>query len=905
MPLSPGTTLGHYDVTSLLGEGGMGQVWQATDTQLNRQVALKILPDAFAADPDRLARFTREAQILASLNHPNIAAIYGIEEAEGTRALVLELVEGPTLADRIAKGPIPLDEALPIAKQIAEALEAAHEAGVIHRDLKPANIKVREDGTVKVLDFGLAKALERGPASATTDPSQSPTLTDAATRMGMVIGTAAYMSPEQARGQAVDKRADIWAFGCVLLEMLTGRPAFPGTLMSDVLAAVIRAEPDWDGFPTRVHPGLRALLERCLQKDLRARWRDIGDVRVDLNIAGYPTGAELSTVAVHAQPTGYRWVPWAVAGVLAVGIVWLLVPSAIAPTRDTTPAAVEVVLPDSVHLAVNTQHPTIALAPDGSQLVFVGVQDGVRRLYRRELADPVFGVVEIEGTEGAASPFFSPDGDGIAFFVASGLKTVPLGSGVPTDISFTTPTAVNRGGAWLDGRTFVYAPSANDRVSILEWAFDQDSLLQDAWSSLDELPAPSSWPAALPGGRALLFTDQSTGLNTASVGVFSFDAREVTPLVTGGTNPRYSPTGHILYARAGSLYAIAYDANTGQLGSERVLIDGIEMGDTGGAQFAVAANGTLAYVAGNLTSVDHELVWVDRSGTVVDTIRDDERRFHDARLSPDGSQIALMSLTGPNLANLEVFVLSLARGDLTPWTSHPGEDLSPVWHPNGGLAFATEVGEDAGEGGPALGWMAGPNADTEQLFKRPGRGVLEFPGSWSPDGKWLAFTATEGPRRDIYVLDFETRAADPFVVTTGFRETSPTFSPDGHWIAYVSDRSGVEDVWIAPFPGGEDPRKVSTAGGIEPVWSRDGSELFYRDRTRLMAVTFSNSPGNPDVPQPLFVDSFERTEIGIGPAYDVSLDGSRFVMVRQKNPVTPTRIRVVFNWPEVFGLDEE
>ena len=320
-----------------------------------------MLPDAFVNDPERLARFQREAKVLASLNHPNIAAIYGLEEAGDSPALVLEYVEGPTLQDRIAQGPISLDEALPIAKQIAEALEAAHEAGVIHRDLKPANVKVKSDGMVKVLDFGLAKAL--GPESG-GDPSQSPTMTAAATKMGVIMGTAAYMSPEQARGQAADKRADIWAFGCVLLEMLTGRQAFAGTLMSDVFAAIIRAEPDWDGFPTRVHPGLRALLERCLQKDPRARWRDIGDVRVDLEkIAGDPTGAELSTVAVHAHPTEHRWVPWAVAGVLAVGIVWLLVPSASAPTRDPTPAAVEVVLPDGVHLAVDTRHPTIALFP--------------------------------------------------------------------------------------------------------------------------------------------------------------------------------------------------------------------------------------------------------------------------------------------------------------------------------------------------------------------------------------------------------------------------------------------------------------------------------------------------------------------------------------------------------------
>ena len=576
----------------------MGQVWQATDTQLGRQVALKILPDAFAGDRDRLARFKREAQILASLNHPNIAAIYGIEEADGVRALVLELVEGPTLADRISQGPVPVDEALPIAKQIAEALEAAHEAAVIHRDLKPANIKVREDGTVKVLDFGLAKALDPRPEA---DPSQSPTLTAAATQMGVIMGTAAYMSPEQARGKAVDKRTDIWAFGCVLLEMLTGRPAFPGALVSDVLAAVIRAEPDWDGFPTRVHPGLRALLGRCLQKDQRSRWRDIGDVRVELEkIASDAIGAQLSTDATLPRP-GQRWVPWAIPTGLAVGVVWLLTQSAGAPPRDTTVATVEIVLPDGVHLAVDTEHPTIALSPDGSQLFFVGVQDGVRRLYRRDLANPEFGAVEIEGTEGAGSPFLSPDGERIAFFSGLRLQTVSPDSGVPTDISLTTPISVNRGGAWIDAQTLIYSGDANGSLRVAQWTPDRGRLALGEWSAIDELPAPSAWPAALPGGRELLFTDQSAGPETGSVGSFSLDTRQVTSLVNGGTNPRYSSTGHVLYGRAGALYAIEYDADTGEAGDERLLLDGIEMVDTGAVQFAVTANGTLAYVAGDLT----------------------------------------------------------------------------------------------------------------------------------------------------------------------------------------------------------------------------------------------------------------------------------------------------------------
>ena len=368
MPLSPGTRLGHYDVIALLGEGGMGQVWQATDTQLNRKVALKILPDAFAADPDRLARFKREAQILASLNHPNIAAIYGIEESDDTRALVLELVEGPTLADRIAKGPIPLDEALPIAKQIAEALEAAHEAGVIHRDLKPPNIKVREDGTVKVLDFGLAKALDPNPES---DPSQSPTLTAAATQMGVIMGTASYMSPEQARGKSVDKRSDIWAFGCVLYEMLTGRPVIQGELVSDVLAKIIEGRPDLAALPAGVPPPVRQLLRRCLEKDPRRRLRDIGEALIQLEdaIGVAPDTATATTVA--SRPVSWRWLTITALGALGLGslitgtVVWSL-----RPTVSRQPAQMVLLTPPEGPLRLGSGQPDVAISRDGSRVVY-------------------------------------------------------------------------------------------------------------------------------------------------------------------------------------------------------------------------------------------------------------------------------------------------------------------------------------------------------------------------------------------------------------------------------------------------------------------------------------------------------------------------------------------------------
>ena len=414
MPLSPGTRLGHYDVTALLGEGGMGQVWQATDTQLNRQVALKILPDAFATDPDRLARFKREAQILASLNHPNIAAIYGLEESEGTRALVLELVEGPTLADRISKGAIPLEEALPIAKQIAEALEAAHEAGVIHRDLKPANIKVREDGTVKVLDFGLAKALDPAPD---VDPSQSPTLTAAATQMGVVLGTAAYMSPEQASGETVDKRSDIWSFGVVLFEMLTARRLFEGKTVAHVMSAVIQVDPKWDALPTATPQPMMRLLRRCLAKDRQRRLRDIGDALTDLDEALIAPPADETAHAPPAQPAGWRQaLPWALGALIVGGLITGLATWSMTRPESARLVRFAVSPDDAVPLFVAIASPDIAISPDGERIAYLtgSIGNGAERLHVRPLDQLTSETLVAEGE--LNSPFFSPDGESVGFY---------------------------------------------------------------------------------------------------------------------------------------------------------------------------------------------------------------------------------------------------------------------------------------------------------------------------------------------------------------------------------------------------------------------------------------------------------------------------------------------------------
>ena len=557
MGLAPGTRLGHYDVTSLLGEGGMGQVWQATDTQLNREVALKILPDAFAADPERLARFKREAQILASLNHPNIAAIYGIEEAEGTRALVLELVEGPTLADRISKGPIPLDEALPIAKQIAEALEAAHEAGVIHRDLKPANIKVREDGTVKVLDFGLAKALDPNPDA---DPSQSPTLTAAATQMGVIMGTAAYMSPEQARGKPTDRRADIWAFGVVLFEMLTGKRAFEGRDVSETLAGVIKSDPDWESLPPDIPQRLDNLIRRCLEREVRDRVQAVGDVRLAM-LGAFETAA---SPARDGTAPGQRSRRVAVLGAFVLGgavagvgaALWTFMSLAeTAPVQRFT-----LTLDETTPYAGRAS--SLALSPDGTRLVFTARVGGRFHLYIRSLEQ--LDARRLPGTEDGVNPFFSPDGEWVGFFswIERTLKKVSVRSGETVTLA---DFPVAGGATWGPDDTIVFAGAEQVGRRASLYRVSAAGGTPERLTALDVETGERGHvrPSFLPGGQAVLFTEQSgprAGENEQhSVAVLTLDSENPKTVIEQGYDAHYLPSGHLVYLLDQTLMAVPFD----------------------------------------------------------------------------------------------------------------------------------------------------------------------------------------------------------------------------------------------------------------------------------------------------------------------------------------------------------
>ena len=874
MSLRPGTRLGHYDVTSLIGEGGMGQVWQATDTQLGREVALKILPDAFAADPDRFARFTREAQILASLNHPNIAAIHGIEEAEGTRALVLELVEGPTLADRIAKGPVPLDEALPIAKQIAEALEAAHEAGVIHRDLKPANIKVREDGTVKVLDFGLAKALDPHPEG---DPSDSPTLTAAATQMGVIMGTAAYMSPEQARGKVVDKRADIWAFGCVLYEMLTGRRAFEGEDVSTTLADVIRAELSWDALPSDLPPALGTYLRRCLEKDPTDRVRDVGDVRLALD--GAFDSAPPSTEVKAAPPPVRFWQR-------PVGVAALAALAAVAGVAVST-LLQDAARPVSNRFRVDLASPGIrtgsgmhiTLSRDGRTLVYATAGGLFARRMGNLESQP------IPGAENGTYPFLSPDGEWVGFRDGSELKKVSL-SGGPT---FTLcECGSGFGASWGDDDTVVFG-SLNGLYRVSANGGEPERLTQAENDSVH------AGPSVLPGGRGIVFNDNPRGGavapgTTGQIAVYSFATGEYTA-VTEGRVPRFS-AGHLLFGRGDSLWAAPFDAKELALTGEPFLVvDGVSTpGLANVPQFAAALDGTLVYAeAGDGVIQRTTLVWVDREGRE-EELGVDPGDYYVLQIAPDGRSVAVDSI-GEN--NRDILVIDLERRITTRLTFDPGADSYPTWTPDGARVIWS-VGDGADR---SLFWQSADGSGTpERLTDSPND---QLPLAVTPDGDTLLYIENH-PETEGYSIDALSLSADRFgeVTQQGLLGADVTLSPDGRWLAYRSAQTGQAEVFVRPFPDLDDGLwQVSRNGGRWPVWGPDRDELFYRGPEGIMVVPVETATtfdhGSPEL---LFERDASLFRGGSGRSYDIAPNGERFLMSKPLPSAAAAQVVIVQNW---------
>jgi eukaryotic-like serine/threonine-protein kinase len=880
--LKTGDRLGPYEVLTELGAGGMGKVYRARDTKLNRDVALKILPESFALDPDRRARFKREAHVLASLNHPNIAAIYGFEESDGVQALVLELVEGPTLADRIANGPIPLDEALPIARQIADALEAAHEQGIVHRDLKPANIKLRSDGTVKVLDFGLAKALDSAPVA--IDASQSPTVTSPAmmTGVGVLMGTAAYMSPEQARGRSVDKRSDIWAFGCVLYEMLTARRAFAGDEVTDTLARIITTEPDWTSLPTETPVAIRRLLRRCLQKERKGRLDSAVAARLEIDEALTAPAADSSPVVPPARRRErLAWTTAAVATVALIGTsTFLFVRARPEPVLVSRFA---VTLPEGQRLAGLGQT-AIAFSPDGRRLVYVANSSGSQGLYLREI-DSLAGKF-IPGTEDGAYPFFSPDGQSIGFFASDWLKKISLGGGPPVTLARVED---RKGGSWGSDGNIVFASGSASGLSIVPAAGGTVQTLTNL--NRQKAEASHRFPHHFPGGRALLFTVGTGGSwDEARIEVLNLGTGERKLLLEGGSDARYVSTGHLVFVRSGTLMAVDFDLERLEVkGSPVLLVEGMLGSSTnsGAAQATFSDAGSLAYVSGDARAFENTVVWVDRQG-IEQPIQLPPRGYSHPRLSPDGQRVALTIDEGNKQ---DVWIYDLRRGTTDRQTLE-GVSGYPFWTPDG-----KKVTFQSSKAGSHLFWKpVGSGGGAERLT--PGENA-QLSGSWSPDGETLAFADVDpGTGLDIWTLSLKNgRKAAP-LLRTSFNEADPALSPDGRWIAYESNESGHNEVYVADFPGMNRKELVSTDGGAEAVWSRNGRELFYRSGDKMMAVAIMTQPAfRASTPKFLF----EKPHVPFAPLrnYDVASDGSRFLMLKDSEQLSSaTHVNVVLSWTE-------
>jgi eukaryotic-like serine/threonine-protein kinase len=867
LALAPGTRLGVYEVTAPIGEGGMGQVYRATDTKLKRQVAIKILPTALATDADRLARFQREAEVLASLNHPNIAAIYGLEESAGGSALVMELVEGEDLSRRIARSAIPLDEALPIAKQIAEALEAAHEQGIIHRDLKPANIKVRADGTVKVLDFGLAKALE--PAGSMSSTSMPPTITTPAmTQAGMILGTAAYMAPEQAKGRSVDRRADVWAFGAVLFEMLTGTPAFEGDSVSETLARVIEREPAWNRLPANLPPALRTYLERCLQKDPRQRAQAIGDVRLALEGA-FETVASPPTPASPSSASGGR-LAWMVAAVAVAGMVSLAIP-AVRYLRETPPPALPEARVDIVTPPTD-QPASFALSPDGRQIVFVATGDGASRLWSRSLSTTT--AQPLAGTEGASYPFWSPDGRSIGFFAERALKRLDLGRGTPGTLASALSGV---GGTWNADGAIVFAPSLT--TSLMRVAAAGGTLM--VVTTLAAQQQGHAVPQFLPDGRRFLFYVRGAP-DTAGIYLGGLDGSASTRVTSADSAGVYLPSGWLLWVRAGTLVAQRLDVAQAALTGEPVtLADGVAVdGLSFRSAVSVAATGLVAYRTGS--GSQRQLTWIDRSGTARGTLGEPDGSLSGPRVSPDGRRVVVERTVQ---GNTDLWLLDGSR--TSRFTFDAAQDNRPAWSRDGMRIVFRSLRTNAGD----LYQKLTSGAGMEELVLASDQ--AKVPSSWSPDGRFLLYTSGDPQTsQDLWVLKMLGDRTPSVFLKTPFRESNGALSPDGQWLAYQSNESGRSEIYVRPFvpPGAAGTAagarggqwQVSTAGGVYPLWRPDGKELYYLNPAGAMmaaSVIVSAATLEPGAPAVLFPTRIHGSGVDAqqGRQYDVAPDG-RFLI---------------------------
>ena len=849
----------------------MGEVYRARDSNLSRDVALKVLPELFANDAQRMARFHREAQLLASLNHPNIAAIYGLLEADGAVALVLELVEGEDLAKRLTRGALPPEEAMLLAEQIAAGLEAAHDKGIVHRDLKPGNIKITKDGTAKILDFGLAKALEEAPEA--RDMNTSPTISIAETRAGIVLGTAAYMSPEQARGQAVDKRADIWAFGVVLFEMLTGKNTFEGGSVSDTLAAILRSDPDWDLLPPSLSPGVRTLLKHCLERDPKKRLRDIGDLRLVLDEAG-TIGPGSS--AVPPTSAVKRTSPWAIA---AIAAVLASVATGMLLTRSPTETAARGVThldlgyPPGVEPVYGLQG-GFAVSPDGRMVAMIGVKDGVRLLFLRRLDRPE--PVEISGTGGVNSVAFSPDGQSVAFVPNSGnLTRISLADQqrtvVASGLDLTSVIAWGELGIFYTrGGSLWFSPSrgsAETQLTTLD-ASRQEVLHTEA--------------LVLPGGHNILFTSMTSGAGTVRIEAVAATGGPRKVIIENASAPTWSPTGHLLFGRDGAVMAVPFDpGNVSIRGAALPVIPAgvVNIELTGSQGLKLSTTGTLVYVPTDFT--DKRVISVGRDGSELG-LNLPVAAYTTPRMSPDGHRL----LVARGARNLEAF--ELLRGTV--------ERIAPDAP---GTSFPTWTADSKGVVFRRFNvpfWMAADG--TGKSAPVPSSLINDFPSAPGLDSdSVLAVRIQPETSGDVYLLSVGGKFAPKQLIATSAYEGGAQFSPDGHWLAYQSNASGQSEIYVRRYPALDRAWQVSEGGGVQVRWSATGKEIYYRNGHNVMAVAFGGNGAEPAFGKPtaLFADQYDFGQ-GISIAnYDVTRDG-RFIMLRRGSE--GGTFRVVMNWTE-------
>jgi len=869
----------------------MGVVYLGHDPRLARDVAIKALPDHLAEDPDRLARFEREARTLASLNHPNVAGIYGVEEQEGRKYLVLEYVEGETLAERLDRGALAVDEALEIAIRIAAGVEAAHDAGVIHRDLKPANVKITPAGDVKVLDFGLARLDETG-LSSSGALSESPTLTSppaglTGTTPGVILGTAAYMSPEQARGRSVDRRSDVWSFGVLLYEMLTGASPFIGETATDSIGAILHKDVDLDRLPEATPEAARRALSRCLVRDRNQRYRDIGDVRIELERAR----SEPASVAAAAR-RGSR-IAWAGVAILAGVAGWLgssLLTPAPAPEGPLR-LAIERGTEES---RFDDAGPEFAISPDGSMMAFVagGGEGGPAQLYLRSFEQ--FEATALSDTTNAAQPFFSPDGRWIAFFADGKLKKVATSGGAA--ITLCDAGGTPRGGSWGEGGLIAFTPHVTSGIRLVS---EHGGESRELTTPKLEPPRERShrWPHFLPGGEALLFTMQRQGddFDEASIEAVSVADGERRAVHRGGSHPKYARSGHLVFGRGGTLFACRFDPKAlAALSSPQPVLEGVSYElPNGGVEYSISDGGALLFSRGEASGFQTSLSWSDRSGEKTQV---DPQTFfaESAALSPDGTRVALQIFT--NASSHDIWIFEIERAALSRLTFDEGEEMNPHWSPDGTrIAYASTSG-----GQPALYVVRTDGSEPPRLVTGDPEAV-DFPASWSPDGARLAFHRISGAsdQWDLWTVAVDEEGAEPTAyLASQFSEMYPAFSPDGNWMAYSSEETGRDEVYIRSYPSARGRWQVSIDGGTHPAWSPSGDEIFFwwADAIYSASVAIEGESVRVGRPERLFehrlADGFYH------PQFSVSPDGERLLLlkVEQQDEGADPALSLILNW---------